>query len=279
MKVTAFVVVALLATACGSAAPTEVTSSSRPTAASTTRTTEPPTTSAVPPTTSAVPPTRSPSPNPTLSPSATQSAPASVSPTPSQAPAAALPGVCAEADMLWDSILHQLLLVNCTTYSGGPKQLTVWGWNGSAWHAVTSGSAPARVVGGAALDESRRQLTVYGGYVPDTDPCNTETWQWNGAVWSNLEATPPTACDHMKMIWDPEGGQSLLVGGQDASGVAVEGTWSWDGSTWTALDVQTPPSRAHFGLSYDPPNDRILLFGGLTQSAVLGDLWAWDGGA
>jgi hypothetical protein len=185
--------------------------------------------------------------------------------------------VCAEAELLFDPALNELLLVNCTTYSGGPTTLTVWGWNGSAWHVVTSGPAPARVVGGAALDTDAEMLVVYGGFVPGVDPCNEETWQWNGAPdeWSQVAADPtPSACDHLKMIYDPGAQTSILVGGQDASGAAVNETWAFDGK-WQQLDAQLPPSRAHFGLQYDSANKRHLLYGGLTQSAVLGDFWQW----
>lgn len=180
--------------------------------------------------------------------------------------------------MIFDPARHELLLVNCTTYSGGPKTLTVWGWNGSDWKPVTTGPAPARVVGGAALDTTRGVLTVYGGFVPDVDPCSTETWEWDHTEWSQITAEPPPACDHMKMVFNAASGQTLLMGGQDARGLGVDETWSWDGSSWSVVDSQLPPSRAHFGLQYDPNHEQVLLYGGLTTTAVLGDFWAYHDG-
>ncbi len=203
-----------------------------------------------------------------------------VRPTPalSPGPVAGGPGVCAEADLLFDPTLNELLLINCTTYSGGPKTLTVWGWDGGTWHVVTSGPAPARVVGGAALDTATGVITVYGGYVPDVDPCNTETWQWDRASWSQVNAEPPPACSHMKMIFDAGTEQTLLMGGQDGRNLPVDETWAWTGSAWEQVNALLPPSRAHFGLAYDPEHEHVLLYGGLTRTAVLGDFWSYQDG-
>src|SRR4051794_24047856 len=160
-------------------------------------------------------------PTATSGPTETAAPPASASAAP---PVSNAPGVCAEAELLFDPVLNELLLVNCTTYAGGPTTLTVWGWNGGAWRVVTSGPAPARVVGGAALDSDAEILVVYGGFVPEIDPCNQETWQWDGAAdeWTNVATDQtPTACDHLKMIYDPGTQTSILVGGQDAGHAAV----------------------------------------------------------
>src|SRR4051794_20647905 len=210
MKVTAFVALAaaFLVSACGSGLPAAPAQTATATATSIPASTHTPTTTPTPTTPPPLPPRPSPNPSPT-------------------AVADAPPGVCAEADLIWDPTLHELLLVNCTTFSGGPTMLTVWGWNGTEWHVTTSGDAPARVVGGAALDTRRNALTVYGGYVPGTDPCDTQTWEWNGSAWTAIAADPPPACSHMRMIYDAASDQTLLMGGQDARNVSISQTWSW----------------------------------------------------
>ena len=71
-----------------------------------------------------------------------------------------------------------------------PTPLTVWGWNGSQWHVVARGDAPARVVGGVAFDTDRQTLVVYGGYEPGSNDCNDETWEWDGADWTQQLVDP-----------------------------------------------------------------------------------------
>ena len=73
------------------------------------------------------------------------------------------PPPCWGADLIYHKKLHQILLVNCVTDPGKETLLTVWGWDGTRWQKVTEGGPAGRILGGAAYDEMRNVLVLYGG--------------------------------------------------------------------------------------------------------------------
>jgi hypothetical protein len=171
-----------------------------------------------------------------------------------------------------------MLLVNCVADPGRESPLLLWGWDGKQWQRVTEGGPPGRILGGAAYDEKRNVLVLYGGRPVELGKCSQETWEWDGKSWMNMEASPPTACDHVKMVYDSANGVSLLFSGLDPSENQVKETWSWDGKEWKMLSDEGPESRGHFGFVYDPNHEQALLYGGYT-SAPTDEFWAWKDGA
>ena len=184
------------------------------------------------------------------------------------------PPPCWEADLIYRPQLQQLLLVNCVPDPSKETLLTIWGWNGTQWQRVTEGGPPGRILGGAAYDEKRNVLVLYGGRPIDLGKCNQETWEWDGEVWTQKEVQPPTACDHVKMVYDAASGESILFSGLDESENRVNETWSWNGEAWKLLSKEGPESRGHFGFVYDPTHEQILLYGGYA-STVTDKFWVW----
>lgn len=188
------------------------------------------------------------------------------------------PPPCWEADLIYHPQLQKLLLVNCVEDPSQETPLKIWGWDGKQWEVVTEGGPPARILGGAAYDEKRNVLVLYGGRPVDLGKCSPETWEWDGQTWTEKDVQPPTACDHVRMVYDASTGEAILFSGLDPSENPVNETWSWNGSEWKRLSDDGPESRGHFGYVYDPAHEQILLYGGYASS-VSDEFWAWKDGA
>ena len=88
-----------------------------------------------------------------------------------------------------------------------------WGWRGTAWTPLASGSP--LVSGGFALAyDPVRQRTVLNG--------STATWEWDGAAWTN--ASPTVNAGAVATAYDPKR-RSIVAAG--ASGVMEYRVTSW----------------------------------------------------
>ena len=188
------------------------------------------------------------------------------------------PPVCSGANMLYHAQLQEVLLIGCipsTVRQSSPN--IIWGWNGERWRRVTEGGPQMRLLGGAAYDEKRNVVVMYGGYSWAKNACERETWEWDGETWEQKNVESPTACDHLKMIYDGSRSEVILFGGGDENLNLSTETWSWNGESWSMISETDPPGRAHFGLVYDPVHEQGLLYGGYADR-ILNDFWAWKDG-
>ena len=208
------------------------------------------------------------------SPSTTTIPTATIAPTVSPTVIVENPPPCVEADLVYHAQRQQLLLVNCVEDASRENQNIIWGWDGTQWQRVTEGGPPRRILGGAAYDEKRNVLVLYGGRTIDLGKCSQETWEWDGRAWAQKEVQPPTACDHVRMVYDAAMEESILFSGLDSSEKPVNETWSWNGTEWKRLSSEGPESRGHFGYVYDPSHEQILLYGGYA-STVTDEFWVW----
>ncbi len=149
----------------------------------------------------------------------------------------------------------------------------------AAWQLIDAEGPPAAVVAGVAFDPERGEAIRYGGLPMDSNDCTAETWQWADGAWSELEADPPTACDHMFMAHDTTRDRTLLFGGGDDAGNLNTETWALADGGWRRLANEGPAGRAHFGFLYDEGHDRAFLYGGYDGNRVFDDFWEWDGAA
>jgi hypothetical protein len=187
------------------------------------------------------------------------------------------PPPCPEAELIYHKQLQQMLLVNCVQDSSKEMPNVIWGWNGMRWQRITEGGPPGRILSGVVYDEKRNVLVLYGGRPIALGKCNQETWEWDGEVWTQKEVGPPTACDHVKIVYDAASGESILFSGLDPSENPVNETWSWNGEEWKLLSDAGPESRGHFGFVYDPGHEQILLYGGYAKT-VTDEFWVWKDG-
>jgi hypothetical protein len=188
------------------------------------------------------------------------------------------PPPCWGADLIYHPQLQKMLLANCVTDPSQESPLVIWGWDGAKWQRVAEGGPPGRILGGAAYDEKRNVLVLYGGRPVELGKCSQETWEWDSQSWTKKEVAPPTACDHVKMVYDSANGEALLFSGLDPSENQVKETWSYNGQEWKLLSDEGPESRGHFGFVYDPNHQQTFLYGGYT-SAPTDEFWAWKDSA
>ncbi|MBK8268138.1 MAG: hypothetical protein IPK83_07445 [Planctomycetes bacterium] len=124
-----------------------------------------------------------------------------------------------------------------------------------------------------AYDSIRQVAVMFTG---------TETWEWNGLIWSRRSNSGPSARFGMAIAFDAQRGVTVLFGG-DPTGTlneSVNDTWEWDGAVWTPRDIPDPPPGRHdHVMTYDSARQVIVMAGGFTwnTSQYLGDTWEYDG--
>jgi hypothetical protein len=124
-----------------------------------------------------------------------------------------------------------------------------------------------------AYDEAHHVTLMFGGtQASQLD----DTWQWDGATWTQLfpNTVPPASSG--AMVYDAALGSLVLVLG-DSGGAQ---TWLWDGSDWSQRTPSStgPTEVAGFGVAYDRGRRRVVYFGGTFMAGGLSnETWEWDG--
>ena len=154
-----------------------------------------------------------------------------------------------------------------------------WSYDGSAWSTVATTGPGIRYGAKMVHDSGRDRVVLHGGddslsFTPITF---TDTWEWDGAVWSQVSTTGPSIARYA-MTYDIGRGHMLVYGGGVGFGSTVprRDTWSWDGQTWTQL-ATTGPMGWRGSLAYEIFTGRSLL---AVESPVFflpGETWEWDG--
>jgi N-acetylneuraminic acid mutarotase len=127
-----------------------------------------------------------------------------------------------------------------------------------------------------AYDTVRGRTVMFGGDSMKPQLFN-DTWEWDGALWTQMANFGPRARSDHAMAYDIARKQTVVFGG--VGGALVFGdTWGWSGEAWTQLADSGPPKRSGHGASYDSSRQRLVIFGGTSDgTTVLGDTWEWDG--
>jgi len=128
-------------------------------------------------------------------------------------------------------------------------------------------SPPSTSVGaGMVYDSVRRVAVLFTG---------SETWEWNGQVWTRRAIAGPIPRSDFAMAYDSRRGVTVLFGGYGR-----DDTWEWDGTTWTQRAVPGPAVRGGHAMAYDTTRGVTVLFGGYYYDRsyhYFGDTWEWDG--
>ena len=132
-------------------------------------------------------------------------------------------------------------------------------------------------------DATRQRLVLFGGYSNGPVTWLDDTWEWDGAVWSNPNPVQrPLGRASVAMAFDRVRGRTVLFGGYGTTNYGD--LWEWNGTLWQQrIAAGGPGQRAGALMAFDPVHATVLLHGG-TASLPLGpalcnDTWSWDGTA
>ena len=148
---------------------------------------------------------------------------------------------------------------------------------------------------GMAFDSKRARLVVYGGVggCKRSGGLCDELWEYavSSGSWERRErktadALWPPGLVSAAMVYDPDKGRELLVGGlKGVPGGPSGDLWIWDGEAglWEKASGGIP-AREDLAAAYDTHRQRLVVFGGMVTSTMvafmetsLADLWEWDG--
>src|SRR5262249_31808928 len=118
----------------------------------------------------------------------------------------------------------------------------------------------------------------YSGCTPSECYVHHDTWEWDGATWTQrTDIGPPDRFGHA-LAYDATRGVTVLSGGIPNSEVPpnrwYSDTWEWDGTQWAQRMVAGRSPRGGQAV-YDALRGVVVLLGG-----ALGEIagtWEWDG--
>lgn len=158
-----------------------------------------------------------------------------------------------------------------------------WELDGRTWTRVRAGGGsadpPARNKHAMTYDTARRRVLLYGGSAGAMSTISfSDTWQWDGAAWTQLAAVRPA--ESHALAYDAGRDRVVRAGGASGSFTEVQ-TYEFDGLNW--LPVTLPPQsrlpeRMNAAMAFDPGRGRMVLFGGRTfASELLPGAWEYAG--
>ncbi|HEY3241820.1 MAG TPA: hypothetical protein VGM03_00590, partial [Phycisphaerae bacterium] len=104
-----------------------------------------------------------------------------------------------------------------------------WEWDGSTWILRNTPVSPGpRFRLGTAYDAGRGVAVLFGG--DDSSPGApylAETWEWNGATWTQKIVSGPGARELHALAYDSARSRVVLFGGHDNSNNYLADTWEY----------------------------------------------------
>jgi len=179
------------------------------------------------------------------------------------------------AALVYDPDVRKSLLVGGRKDNPKGRQTIpgdVWTWDGQSWSLVVN--APHFGDAIAAYDADRHQVVVFGAALQGVG-----TWTWDGVHWSLLSGPAPERFypSSAAMCFDRSNHSFVLFGGQgDGAPPINNDTWLWDRGWVQQNPAHAPPPRFGAALMC---GDHALLFGGIggQLGPALVDTWQWDG--
>ncbi len=189
------------------------------------------------------------------------------------------PARCGHA-MVYDSQRGKVVLFGGITQSHTLFNDT-WEWDGSTWQqSAPPGPLPVTRYDHAMAYDSKRGKTVLFGGTTGSLIFYGDTWEWDGASWTQISSAGPCARSGMRMAYDEKREAILLYGGCSVSGSYVStlygDTWDWDGIQWRQIfATQAPSPRWRHMMAYDSWRQKTVLFGGSESGQTKGDTWTF----
>jgi len=158
----------------------------------------------------------------------------------------------------------------------------VYEWTGFDWITLDPVVAPVqRAASAMAYDRDLDRTVMFGGF--DGTYEIGDTWLWNGAVWTNVNAPGPIGRTGHVMVYDPRRRVVVLFGGYrtGAEFGVFDDTWEFDGKAWKQITTAHAPAKREYAeAAYDPKAGAIVLTGGdsgFGATVYFADTWTYDG--
>lgn len=187
------------------------------------------------------------------------------------------------APAAYNPVTH-LVMVYGGRLADGQVVDDTWGWDGSTWRELDTGTGtpPAGEGGAMVWDFARRQMllalpTVSGGTL------GGESWVWTGSRWAQREGAPfPAGVEPVAAAFDTATSSVMAVGAQTNYATPAQlltfVTLRWDGASWNL--VHTTHALGSFtGIALDPLGGRLLVAQANVGPPVdrARTAWAWTG--
>ncbi len=195
--------------------------------------------------------------------------------------------VVARAALAGDIARAEVVLFGGVDEGGAAAALApvgdTWTFDGEQWRERAPSRRPPARHGAAMAYDVDADLTVLFGGTGEGGTLLDDTWVWDGADWTLVDAIDapdaPSARTGAGLASLASTAPGLLLFGGETTGGVDDETWRFDALalTWTLIDVaatgDVPPARADFAITSDAIRGGVILFGGATDGAPLDDVW------
>lgn len=182
-----------------------------------------------------------------------------------------------DAAMTFDRVRGRVVMFGGTSNGSVIQQADAhWEWDGNAWtrHSFVP---PARTTANLVYDRNRNRTVLFGGLGTCQSSCPTfgDTWEFDGASWTQRSVAGPPARFGASAAYDIVRGVIVLSGGQ---GLCYPGctyclpaclslyndTWEWNGTVWTPRPAVAPLLH-NAVMTYDAARGSCIVFGGMDR--------------
>ena len=176
------------------------------------------------------------------------------------------------ARFVYHAGMRKVLLVSARPNRG------VFAWDGTNWDRIADPSKSSLFMQGAAYDEMRDRVVVFGGL--EADDANARgsrvTWVLEGKTWSEAASNGPLAGGGANLVYDVARDRVVLSGGADhTNGTPRNDTWLFDGVEWTKSDAAETPGSQYAGSAYDRARSLVVLVRPVGGTGS--ETWEWNG--
>jgi hypothetical protein len=209
-----------------------------------------------------------------------------------QVPATA-PSPRSTHQMAYDPVRNRVVMFGGYQDVGGYARDT-WEWDGVDWHAITPPhSPPAGAPISMNWDPLRRRVVLAGintsgnnAFLPNLP---IDTWEWDGADWTQLNANPtgarvvvPPARAYHALGYDSQRRRVVAFGGSTGFllGTRLADTWDSDSRLWQqrATTGNSPPAASpNAGAALRSNGTLCYVPGRATPLSTYNELWRWNG--
>jgi hypothetical protein len=191
--------------------------------------------------------------------------------------------------MAFDAARGKVVLFGGRIY-GSALPTDTWEWDGASWQKITpTGAIPRGRVGHTMVYQPQTgKILMFGGFVETTYELLQDTWEWDGATWTQVVTnTPPPARREHAAIVDGQG--KMVVFGGTGTGATPSGTmglsdtWELTAGIWSLRSAATMiGTRNKHQMVYDSVRSRAVMFGGFSWSPPTSEryasgTWEFDG--